>query len=141
MRARLARIAAESAGTIDDRGGAQPAFLAVADIDRGHADRRRLQNAAGGVADHGVGEPQRGPVALAAERGEEKGAVRPRRDKGLDRVVDGAIARIGVDAGEDDAAVLDLGERAEECGDIRGVRIGLRRGRMQRDQQEALRTG
>src|SRR5262245_8022362 len=74
-------------GAVDDRGGAQPALLAVADIDRGHADGRRLQNAAGGVADHGVGKPQRGPVALAAERGEEMGAIGTGRDKGRDRIV------------------------------------------------------
>src|SRR3954451_1655388 len=58
-------------GTIDDRGRAQPAELAVADMDRRNPDGRGFQNAAGRVADHGVGEPQRRPVALAAKRGED----------------------------------------------------------------------
>src|SRR6516165_1945547 len=72
---------------IDDRGGPQPALLAIADVDRGHADGRRLQDAAGRIADHGICKPQGDPVALAAERGEEMGAVGPRRDEGLDGVV------------------------------------------------------
>src|SRR5262245_58233880 len=43
---------------VDDRGSAQPALLAVADIDRGHPDGRCLEDAAGRIADYGIGEPQ-----------------------------------------------------------------------------------
>ena len=133
------RMAAAIGRAIDDRGGAQPAQLAIADIDRGHADGRRFQDAAGGVADHGVGKPQRGPVAFAAERGEQFRLVRPRRDEGPDRVVDRAIAGIGVDAGEDEAAVArSRPARPAVLRHSPHPPRGLCRGRMQGDQQEAL---
>ena len=41
--------------------------LAITDIDRGDARGRRFHDTAGGVADHGIRKPQRGPVALDAE--------------------------------------------------------------------------
>ena len=124
--------------TIDDRGGAKPPQLAIADIDRGNAGGRRFHDAAGGVADHGIRKPQRGPVALAAERGEQFRLFRTRGDEVRDRVVDRAIAGIGVDAGEDEAAVADVSQRAQQCRDIRRIRLRLCGGRMQGDQQEAL---
>src|SRR5581483_10690272 len=67
--------------TIDDRGGAKPPQLAIADIDRGNAGGRGLHDTAGGVADHGIREPQRGPVALAAERSEQLRLLRTRGDE------------------------------------------------------------
>src|SRR5581483_104035 len=53
--------------TIDDRGGPKPPQLAIADIDRGNADGRRFHDTAGGIANHGIRKPQRGPIAFAAE--------------------------------------------------------------------------
>src|SRR5665213_2314387 len=83
--------------TIDNRGRAQPPLLAVANIHGRHVDRRRLQNAARRIAGHGIGEPKGGPVALAAERGKQVNAVRPRRYESPDGIVDHPVSGIGID--------------------------------------------
>src|SRR6516164_9537290 len=102
MDLRLARMMLESAG----QSMTEPALLAVADVDGRHAGGRGLQDATRGIADDGIRQPQRGPVAFAAQRGEEIGAVRPRSDESTDGVVNRTITGIGVDTGEDDGAVL-----------------------------------
>ena len=51
---------------IDDRGCAQPAMLALANVDRRGPDRGRLQNTARRIADHCVRQPKCRPVTFAA---------------------------------------------------------------------------
>src|SRR5665213_168616 len=123
---------------IDDRGRAQPALLAVADIHRGNADRRRLQDSARRIADHGIGQPERRPIALAAERSKQMGAAGSCRDEGGDGVVDHPVSRIGIDAGKNETAVLDLPQRPQKGVDVCRIHFGLRRRRMQGDEQESF---
>ena len=103
---------------IDDRGCAQPAMLAVADIDRRDPDRRRLQNTARRIAHYCVRQPKCCPVAFAAERGKQMRPVCPLRDERPDRVVYHVVAGIGVDTGENDSSILDFCQRAQKSCDV-----------------------
>jgi hypothetical protein len=97
---------------VDHRGRAQPALLAGADVDRGRLERRDLEQAARGIADHGVDLRRRAPVQKLPQ-----GCVRHRvvaaGYEGVDHVDQRTPRGVGVGSGEDQA---DLGSQGLEGG-------------------------
>src|SRR6476469_8208218 len=100
--------------TVDNRGCAQPAELTIANVDGGSSDGWRLQYAARRITHHHVRQPKRRPVTFAAKRREEVCPAGPRGDERPNSVVDPLMSGIGIYAGKDDGAIVNLCQCAQQ---------------------------